>query len=68
MFGLGGVGLAAVMGAVEAGARRIIGVDINPAKFELVRGRQIAAGRSAGRERGVVKNLEGVLRCCARIA
>jgi len=35
IFGLGGVGLGAVQGAVAAGASRIIGVDTNPAKFEL---------------------------------
>ncbi|XP_070818556.1 alcohol dehydrogenase class-3-like [Chaetodon trifascialis] len=34
VFGLGAVGLAAVMGCRAAGARRIIGVDINPRKFE----------------------------------
>lgn len=34
MFGLGAVGLAAIMGCKAAGARRIIGVDINPDKFE----------------------------------
>ncbi|XP_060903591.1 alcohol dehydrogenase class-3-like [Labrus mixtus] len=34
VFGLGTVGLAAVMGCKAAGARRIIGIDINPAKFE----------------------------------
>ncbi|XP_020510900.2 alcohol dehydrogenase class-3 [Labrus bergylta] len=34
VFGLGAVGLAAVMGCKAAGARRIIGIDINPAKFE----------------------------------
>ena len=34
MFGLGGVGLAVVMGCKAAGASRIIGVDINPGKFE----------------------------------
>ena len=33
MFGLGAVGLAAVMGCQAAGAKRIIGVDINPDKF-----------------------------------
>ena len=33
VVGLGGVGLAAVMGGVKAGASRIIGVDINPSKF-----------------------------------
>ncbi|XP_028445084.1 alcohol dehydrogenase class-3-like [Perca flavescens] len=34
VFGLGAVGLAAVMGCKVAGATRIIGVDINTAKFE----------------------------------
>ncbi|XP_063764079.1 alcohol dehydrogenase 1-like isoform X1 [Eleginops maclovinus] len=33
-FGLGAVGLAAVMGCKAAGAKRIIAVDINPEKFE----------------------------------
>ena len=33
VIGLGGVGLAAIMGAVKVGASRIIGVDINPGKF-----------------------------------
>jgi S-(hydroxymethyl)glutathione dehydrogenase/alcohol dehydrogenase len=35
VFGLGGVGLSVVQGAVMAGAERIIGVDLNPKKFEL---------------------------------
>ncbi|MBK4998906.1 MULTISPECIES: S-(hydroxymethyl)glutathione dehydrogenase/class III alcohol dehydrogenase [unclassified Pseudomonas] len=35
IFGLGGIGLAAVIGAKMAGAGRIIAVDINPAKFEI---------------------------------
>ncbi len=34
VWGLGCVGLAAIAGAKERGARQIIGVDINPAKFE----------------------------------
>lgn len=34
MFGLGAVGLAVAMGCREAGAKRIIGVDINASKFE----------------------------------
>lgn len=34
VFGLGGVGLAVLMGCKAAGASRIIGIDINPAKFE----------------------------------
>jgi S-(hydroxymethyl)glutathione dehydrogenase / alcohol dehydrogenase len=37
VFGLGGIGLAVIQGAVMAQAARIIGVDINPAKFELAR-------------------------------
>jgi len=35
VFGLGAVGLAAVQGCKLNGARRIIGVDINPAKFPI---------------------------------
>lgn len=34
VFGLGAVGLAAVMGCKAAGAKRIIAIDINPTKFE----------------------------------
>ncbi|KAF7662022.1 hypothetical protein LDENG_00248170 [Lucifuga dentata] len=34
VFGMGAVGLAAVMGCKAAGAERIIAVDINPDKFE----------------------------------
>lgn len=37
VFGLGGIGLAAVHGAVMAGASRILAIDINPGKFELAR-------------------------------
>ncbi|KAI5073493.1 hypothetical protein GOP47_0011506 [Adiantum capillus-veneris] len=37
VFGLGTIGLAAVDGARIAGASRIIGVDINPSKFELAK-------------------------------
>jgi len=37
VFGLGGIGLSVVQGAVMAGAGRIIGVDTNPAKYELAR-------------------------------
>ncbi|KAM5255591.1 all-trans-retinol dehydrogenase [NAD(+)] ADH4-like [Ctenodactylus gundi] len=33
IFGLGGVGLSAVIGCKEAGASRIIGIDINSEKF-----------------------------------
>uniref|UniRef100_A0A3Q4HBB7 Alcohol dehydrogenase 1-like n=1 Tax=Neolamprologus brichardi TaxID=32507 RepID=A0A3Q4HBB7_NEOBR len=37
VFGLGAVGLAAVMGCKAAGAKMIIAVDINPDKFEKAR-------------------------------
>ena len=37
VFGLGASGLSAVQGAVMAGAGRIIGIDLNPAKFDLAR-------------------------------
>jgi len=35
IFGLGAVGLATIMGCKAAGAKKIIGVDINESKFEL---------------------------------
>eukprot|EP00331_Platyophrya_macrostoma_P027475 CAMPEP_0176438488 /NCGR_PEP_ID=MMETSP0127-20121128/19316_1 /TAXON_ID=938130 /ORGANISM="Platyophrya macrostoma, Strain WH" /LENGTH=617 /DNA_ID=CAMNT_0017822453 /DNA_START=38 /DNA_END=1891 /DNA_ORIENTATION=+ len=37
VFGLGGVGLAVVMALKEAGAAKIIGVDMNPAKEAIAR-------------------------------
>ena len=37
VFGLGGIGLSVIQGAVMAGAERIICVDLNPRKFELAR-------------------------------
>ena len=37
VFGLGGIGLSVVQGAVMAGAERIIGVDLNPDKFEMAK-------------------------------
>lgn len=37
VIGLGGVGLTAVMAAREAGASRIIGIDVVPGKFDLAR-------------------------------
>ena len=37
IFGLGGIGLSAVIGARMAGAGRIIGLDINEDKFALAR-------------------------------
>ena len=35
VFGLGGIGLAVIQGAVQAKAGRIIAVDTNPEKFRL---------------------------------
>lgn len=37
VFGLGGIGLSAIIGAVMAKASRIIAIDINPDKFELAK-------------------------------
>lgn len=37
VFGLGGIGLAVIQGAVQAKAGRILAIDTNPAKFELAR-------------------------------
>ncbi|WP_217543183.1 S-(hydroxymethyl)glutathione dehydrogenase/class III alcohol dehydrogenase [Vibrio metschnikovii] len=37
IFGLGGIGLSAIIGARMAGASRIIGIDINEKKFALAR-------------------------------
>ena len=37
VFGTGGVGLAAVMGAALTGAHPVIAIDIDPAKLELAR-------------------------------
>jgi S-(hydroxymethyl)glutathione dehydrogenase / alcohol dehydrogenase len=37
IFGLGGIGLAAIIGATMAKAGRIIAIDINPAKFDIAR-------------------------------
>ena len=37
IFGLGGIGLSAIIGATMAKASRIIGIDINERKFDLAR-------------------------------
>ncbi|HAS8183096.1 TPA: S-(hydroxymethyl)glutathione dehydrogenase/class III alcohol dehydrogenase, partial [Vibrio vulnificus] len=37
IFGLGGIGLSAIIGARMAGASRIIAIDINDRKFELAK-------------------------------
>ncbi|GAB5601658.1 zinc-dependent alcohol dehydrogenase family protein [Thermus sp. FJN-A] len=48
VFGLGGVGLAAVMGAVLAGAYPIVAVDLLPAKVELAQALGATHGVVAG--------------------
>lgn len=35
VWGLGGIGLAVIMGAKAVGAKQIIGIDMNPEKFKL---------------------------------
>lgn len=37
IFGLGGIGLSAIIGAKMAGAERIIGIDLNPSKFDMAK-------------------------------
>ncbi|GAB3440249.1 S-(hydroxymethyl)glutathione dehydrogenase/class III alcohol dehydrogenase [Insolitispirillum peregrinum] len=37
IFGLGGIGLSAIIGSVMAKAERIIGIDINTDKFDIAR-------------------------------
>ncbi len=37
VFGLGGIGLSVIQGAVMVGASRIVAIDINPSKFDMAR-------------------------------
>lgn len=37
IWGLGTLGLSAIMGCKAAGATKIIGIDINPSKFEIAK-------------------------------
>jgi len=37
VFGLGGIGLSVIQGAVMAQAERIIAIDVNPSKFEMAK-------------------------------
>lgn len=37
VWGLGAVGLAAIYGCKKAGASKIIGIDVNPAKFDVAK-------------------------------
>jgi alcohol dehydrogenase len=59
VFGLGGVGLAAVMGAVVAGATPIVAVDPVPAKRELARSLGATAALSPEEAEKGIKDLTG---------
>ena len=63
VFGLGGIGLSVIQGAVLAGAERIIGIDLNPRKFELARQLGatdlIDAGRIRDVEAAVIEMTDG---------
>lgn len=63
IFGLGGIGMNIVQGARIAGASRIIGVDLHPAKAELARRfgltHFIDASRDPGRTVEQVRQLGG---------
>lgn len=37
VFGLGGIGLSCIQGAVMARAKRIVAIDLNPSKFEMAK-------------------------------
>lgn len=37
VWGLGAVGLATLMGCKKAGASKVVGIDINPSKFEIAK-------------------------------
>lgn len=54
IVGIGGVGLAALLGAVAAGARQIVAVDVHPEKLALARDlgamHTVAAGSDAAAE------------------
>ena len=58
VFGLGGVGLAALLGAVVAGAREIIAVDRVPAKLELAR--ELGATHTLGAGEDTVEELRAL--------
>ncbi|PKI55162.1 alcohol dehydrogenase-like 7 [Punica granatum] len=64
IFGLGSIGLAVAEGARLCGATRIIGVDVNPRKFEI--GKKfgvtdfVDAGKSGGKSLGqLIKDMTG---------
>jgi len=54
VWGLGGVGLSAVMGCKAAGASRIIGIDIKPEKFAIGK-QQYLLGYGADAQRVIIR-------------
>ena len=48
VIGLGGVGLAAVLGAVACGASRIVAIDLDPGKIDVARSLGASDGFAAG--------------------
>lgn len=63
VVGLGGVGLSCVMGAVLAGAARIVAIDRQPAKLERARAMgatdTVLAGKDAAETLGAVREATG---------
>jgi S-(hydroxymethyl)glutathione dehydrogenase/alcohol dehydrogenase len=59
VIGLGGVGLAALMAAVHAGARPVIGVDSVPSKLELAKALGATLGVEPGGATSAVQSLVG---------
>ena len=66
VVGLGGVGLAALLGAVAAGAHPVVGVDVVPAKLDLARSLGAAHAVVAGPE--AIEEVRELLRGGADVA
>lgn len=75
VYGVGGVGLAALQAARIAGASRIVAVDVSPAKEELARGAgatdYVVASETTAREIRALTDKQGVdvaVECVGRAA
>src|SRR5437016_1531945 len=55
VFGLGGIGLSVIQGAVLAGAERIIGIDVNPKQFAMAQALGATDTRDAWRNERVAE-------------
>ena len=67
VVGLGGVGLAALLGAIAAGAERIVAVDLSPAKLGLA-GQLGATDQFAAGDTDVVDKIRAATRGCVDFA